>query len=126
MRQRFGQIQVEVAAKVHWRVFGDDAFLERGEGDGNLDGGARLGAARERQLLVHHRQNPAIARVNGDYGAIHVAQGVDCRLAHHWIFSSSDIALGDVVICEGARREAFIVAVAMVVHDGGRGRWRNR
>ena len=92
--QRLGHVHAE-AGQLHRRVAGDQALRERGQGDGELDGGAGLGARRERQLLVDHGQNAAVGGIDDHGGAVHVAQGVDGGLADHRILAGRHVALAN-------------------------------
>ena len=94
--QSLGHVHVIVTAQIHRGVLGDDPLLQGRQRDRNLDRRTRLSATREGQLLIDHGQNAAIARVDGYGRAVHIAQGVDRGLAHHWIFSGSHISLSDV------------------------------
>ena len=94
--QSLGHVHVIVTTQIDRGILGDDALLQGGQRDRNLDRRTRLSATREGQLLVDHGQNAAIARVNRYSCAVHIAQGVDRGLAHHWIFSGSHISLSDV------------------------------
>ena len=89
--QRLGHVHVE-AGQLDRRVAGDQALGERGHGDGELDGGAGLRAGREGQLLVDHGQDAAVGGVDDHGGAVHVAQGVDGRLADDRIFAGRHVA----------------------------------
>jgi hypothetical protein len=71
--QRLGHVHAE-AGQLHRRVARDQALRERGHGHGELDGGAGLGARRERQLLVDHGQDAAVGGIDDHGGAVHVAQ----------------------------------------------------
>ena len=54
VRQRRSEGEGVVAAQVDRGIALDESLVERGEGDGQLDGGAWFGAAGEGELLVDH------------------------------------------------------------------------
>ena len=66
-------------------------------------------AAGERELLVDHRQNSAIAGIDGDHGAIHISQGVDGGFAHHRIFTRGVIARSRITRERGGGK-ALVIA----------------
>ena len=111
MGQCLGHVHAE-AGQLHRGVAGDQALRERRQGHGKLDGGAGLGARRERQLLVDHGQDAPVGGVDDHGGAVHVAQGVDGRLADHRVFAGGDVAGKNVAAGKGTGREALIVAMA--------------
>ena len=109
--QRLGHVHAE-AGQLHRGVAGDQALRERGHGDGELDGGAGLGARRKSQLLVDHGQNAAVGGVDDHGGAVHVAQGVDGGLADDRVFAGGDVAREDVAAGKGTGGEALVVMMA--------------
>jgi hypothetical protein len=84
--QRLGHVHAKTG-QLHRRVAGDKAFRKRGQRHSELDRRARLGARRERQLLVDHGQDAAIGRIDDHGGAVHIAEGVDGGLAHHRVLA---------------------------------------
>jgi hypothetical protein len=112
--QRLGEGQVVAAAEIDRSVLGDDAFLKRGEGDGNLDGGAGLGAAAQGQLLVDHGENAAVAGVDRDDGAVHIAERIDRRRADDRIFAPRNIGRGWITLDKGVTRKALISAMMAI------------
>ena len=106
--QRLGHVHAE-AGQLDRRVARDQALGERGQGNGELDGGAGLGARRKRQLLVDHGQNAAVRGIDDHGGAVHIAQRVDGRLAHHRIFAGRHVAGEDVAFGKGAGRKALVI-----------------
>ena len=116
--QRLGHVHAE-AGKLHRRIAGDQALGERGQGHGELDGRAGFGARREGQLLVDHGQDAAVGGIDDHGGAVHVAQGVDGRLANHRVFAGRHVAGKDVSAGKGAGGKALVVAMA-----AGMERWR--
>src|SRR6185312_250208 len=65
----------------------------------------------ERQLLVHHGQDAAVGRVNGNDGAVHVAESVNRCLAHDRIFTRGDVAIGHIVGI-GTGGEALVIVLS--------------
>ena len=98
--QSLGEVEVITAAEVHRSVFVDDAFVEGGEGNGELNSGAGLGAAGERELLVDHGENAAIGRIDGDDGAVHVAEGIHSGLANDGILTGGNVSGSQIGIGE--------------------------
>ena len=89
--QRLGHVHAE-AGELDRGVARDQALRERGQGDGELDGGAGLGAGRERQFLIDHGQDAAVGGVDDHGGAVHVAERVDGGLADDGVFAGGDVA----------------------------------
>ena len=118
--QRLGHVHAE-AGQLDRGVAGDQALRERGHGDGDLDGGAGLGAGREGQLLVDHGQDAAIGGVDDHGGAVHVAQGVDGGLADDGILAGGDVAGKDVAGGKGAGGEALVGVVTACGKRGAAG-----
>ena len=112
VRQSLGHVHVVAAAQVYRGVLGDDPLFQGSQRNRDLNGRTRLGAAGKGKLLIDHGQDAAIAGVDGYHGAIHVAQRIDRRLAHHGIFSRSHIALGDVRVSKRAGGEMLVRTVA--------------
>ena len=104
--------------KLHRGVARDQALRERGHGDGELDGGAGLGAGRKGQLLVDHGQNAAVGGVDDHGRAVHVAQGVDGCLADDGVFAGGDVAGELVGAGKGAGGKALVVMMAGAVQSG--------
>ena len=98
--------------KLDHGVAGDQSLRERGHGDGDLDGGAGLGAGRESQLLIDHGQDAAVGGIDDHGGAVHVAERVDGCLADDGVFAGGDVAGEDVARGEGAGGEALVVVMA--------------
>ncbi len=96
MRKRQRQIHVAAAAKTDFGFLGDDSFAQSGQRNRQLDGGARLVAARERKFLIDHGENASAGRLNRQHRAIHVAQCVNRGLADDRVFAGGDIAVRDV------------------------------
>ena len=90
---------------------GDQVFAQSRQGDRKLDGRAGLRAARKRQFLVHHGQHAAAGRLDGEHGAVHVAQCVDGGLADDRIFAGGDVAVAGVDSV-GTGRESLVITVA--------------
>ena len=61
-------------------------------------------------LLIHHGQHTSAGRLNRDYGAIHISQGIDSRLANDRIFPFSDIAAGNP-FGERTHKKALVISV---------------
>ena len=97
MGQGGGQIHPAAAAQGDLGVFCDQVFAQCGQSDRKLDGRAGLRTARKRQFLVHHGQHAAAGGLDGEHGAVHVAQSVDGGLADDRIFAGGDIAVKAVV-----------------------------
>jgi len=57
-----------------------------------------LRAARKREFLVDHRQNPPARRLDRKHRTVHVAQCVNRRLPYYRIFAGGHIAVGDVEV----------------------------
>ena len=84
----------------------DEALFEGGEGDGELDGGAGLGAGGEGELLVDHGEDAAAGGVDGEGGAVHVAEGFNGGGANDWVFPGGDVS-GGLAVSEGGGVEAL-------------------
>src|ERR1051326_1404040 len=97
VRQRFSKRHVRAAAKRDLFLPGNNFFTQTGQRHGDLDCGARLRAFTERQLLVDHGKNASAGGINGDNGAVHVAQRINGGLAHNGIFTFNNVAVGVVV-----------------------------
>ena len=96
-------------------ILGNQSLTQRRESDGKLDSRAGLRSARKCQLLVHHRQHPSAGRLDRNHRAIHVAQRVNRRLAHDWIFTCRDVTLSDRV-SKRTHVETFVVPVPPSPH----------
>src|SRR5262249_28009116 len=116
--QGFGEVHLRAPAETDFFFAGNDLLAQRGQGHRNLDGGAGLRAFAQRQLLVDHGEDAAVRGVDGDHGAVHVAQGVNGGLADDGVFALDDVAIGDVVR-EGVPAEVLNVAMAAVTAHGG-------
>src|ERR1700733_14214800 len=77
MRQSLREIHSAAAAEPDFSLLRNQSLAQSGERRRKFNGRAWLRAARERQLLVHHRQYPATGRLNRDHGSIHVAQSIN-------------------------------------------------
>ena len=97
VRQRRGQVHAPVLAQRNFRVFGDDVFAQRRQGHRNLDGRTRLRSGRQRQLLIHHRQDASAVGIDRDHRAVHIAQGFQRGRAHDRIFTRGDVAFHLIV-----------------------------
>ena len=93
---------------------------------GKLDGGAGFGSRRKRQLLVHHRENASVRRIDHDGGAVHVAQRVDRGLANNRIFTRGDVARKDIALGKGTRSEALEETMTAMGKDCTAQFWRCR
>ena len=111
MGQSVGKVHTAATSQPNFGVLGDQSFVQRGECDGKLNGRARLGAAGERHLLVHHCQDTSTGRLNCQYGAVHVAQGIQGSLANYWIFTGRHVTF-DRILAERACGEALVIAPA--------------
>ena len=111
VRDRFRHVHAETG-QPHRRVARNQAFRKRCQRHRELDRRAGLGARRKGQLLVHHGQNAPVRRVDHNRGAVHVAQGIDSRLAHHRIFARRIVAREDIAAGKRTGGEALIVAMA--------------
>ena len=120
--QGLGHVHAE-AGELDRGVAGDEALRERGQGDGELDGGAGLGAGRKGQLLVDHGQNAAVGGVDDDGGAVHVAEGVDGGLADDGVFAGGDVAGELVGGGEGTGGEALVITMAAGMKARPCARW---
>ncbi len=89
--KRLGHVHAETG-ELHRCVARNQSLRERRQGHRELDGGAGLGAGRERQLLVDHGQNAPVGGIDDHGGAVHVAQSVDGGLADHRILAGCDVA----------------------------------
>ena len=107
-----GEVDLVAAAEVHRRVLVDDALGERGESNRELDRGAGFGTGPQRELLVHHREHAAVLGVDGECGAVHVAERLDKGGADERVFAGGDVAEGDIVdvLREGGCGEVLDVA----------------
>ncbi len=90
---------------------GNDFFTQPGQRYGDLDGGAGLRAFTERELLVDHGQDASAGGINGDDGAVHVAQSFNRGLAHDGIFAFNDVAVC-IVVTKRVAGEALNIAMA--------------
>ncbi len=108
--QRLGHVHAE-AGELHHGVARDQPLRQRGQGHGQLDGGAGLGAGRKRQLLVDHGQNAAIRWVDDHGRAVHVAERVDRGLTHHRIFAGRDVTLADASVEDRADRDVLVITM---------------
>ena len=106
-----------MAAEGNFSLFRDQPFTQCGECDGEFDGGARLGAAGERQLLVHHGQHASAGGLDGDHRAVHIAQSIDRRLAHDRIFPIGNIAASKA-FGVGTHEKALVIAVSAKAGGG--------
>ena len=110
-------INLPALPEFHGRVFGDDVFTQRRQCNGHFNGRTGLGALRERQLLVHHRQDAAAFRIDGDHRAVHVPEGIDCGGTYNWIFSAGHVA--QPLVCgERTCVEALCVALLRSTRHG--------
>src|SRR5262249_51130119 len=116
--QGFSEVHLRAAAETDLFFAGNDLFTQSSQGHSDLDGGAGLRAFAERQLLVDHGEDAPVRGVDGDHGAVHVAQGVNGGLADDGIFALDDVPVGEVV-SEGVSGEALNVAMAAVTARGG-------
>jgi len=105
--QRVGHVHAE-ARQLHHRVPRHQSLRQRRHGHGDLDRRARLSARRERKLLVHHRQDPPVRRVNDHGRPVHVAHRVNRRLADHWILAGRYIACKDISAGKGVGRKPLV------------------
>src|SRR5215472_7178367 len=93
----FSEVHLRAAAEHDFFLAGNDLFTQTSQGHGDLDGGAWLRAFTQRQLLVDHGKDAAVRGVNGDDGAVHVAEGVNGGLANDGVFTFHGVAVGGVV-----------------------------
>ena len=107
VRQRLVHVDLP-AAQIDRRVLGHDAFAQGRKGHRNFDRGAGLRAAGKSQLLVDHGQDAAVAGIDGNHRAIHVAQGIQRGFAHDRIFARGYIARRRIRGV-GAGREALTI-----------------
>ena len=110
MGQCFGEVHLAVAPERDLGVLRHQALVQRRQSHGKFDSRARLRAARQRQLLVNHRQHASAGWLNRDYGAIHVAQGINGCLADNRVFAFSDVAARDT-FGERTHKKAFVISV---------------
>ncbi len=71
----------------HQRIPRDNPFGKSGQGHGELDRRAGLGTWRKRQFLVHHRQDPAVGRIDDNGRAVHIPEGVNGCLTNNRILA---------------------------------------
>ena len=109
--QRLGHVHAETG-QLDRGVARNQALGERGHGDGNLDGGAGLSARRKGQFLIDHGQDAPVGGVDDHGGAVHVAHGVDGRLADHRVLASRHVACKNVSAGIGTGAEMLIEAMA--------------
>ena len=105
--QRLGHVHAE-SGELDRGVAGDETFRERGQGDGELDGGAGLGAWGEGQLLVDHGKDASVGGVDDHGGAVHIAESVNGSLADDGVFSGSDVACEHIIAGKGTGGEALV------------------
>ena len=67
---------------------------------------------RQCQFLVDHGQDAAVARVDSDDCAVHVAEGIDGRLTHNRVFSADAVAIGQVKVSKGVAGESLVASDA--------------
>src|SRR5579883_1543842 len=118
VRQRSSQIHAIAATKVNRSVFCDDAFTQRGKCDRKFNSRAGLCAGRKRELLVHHGENASAGGLDGDNGSVHIAKRVNRSLTDNWVFTSGDIAFGDVSRGEGTGGKMLIVVMTAAMQAG--------
>src|ERR1700739_3233973 len=111
VRQSLGQAHVCASTQRDGFFTGNYFFTQAGQRHRDLDGGARLRALTQRQLLVDHGKNASAGGINGNDGAIHVAKRIDSGLAHDGIFALNDVAIG-IVVTEGIAGERLNPAMA--------------
>ena len=118
--QGVGHVHAEAVEPDHG-VAGDQALGECGHGDGDLDGGTRLRAGRESQLLVDHGEDAAVRGVDDDSGAVHVAECVDGGLADDGVLTGGDVGGEEIAGGKGTGGEALVVAMAGAGESGAAG-----
>ncbi len=106
------------ASQLHRRVASDQAFRERREGHGKLNGGAWLCTRREGQFLVDHGQDAPVCGVDDHGSAVHVAQCVNGRLPDDRVLAGCDVIGKNVAAGKGTGRESFIVAMTTDMKRG--------
>ena len=111
MGQRAGEIHAAPAAEANFGFLIDQAFAQRCEGGGKLNGRAGLRSAGEREFLVHHGEDAATGRFDCYHRTVQISKSFDCGLADDGIFSGRDIAI-DYAVREGTGIEAFVIAAA--------------
>ena len=117
MRQCRGEIHAAAAPERDFRFLVDHTFAQRRQSHGKFDGRAGLRTARKRELLVDHGEDASAGRLDGDHSAVHVAQGIDCRLTNDGVFPGSHVTFGDIG-CERTDVEALVII--MMAATGGR------
>ena len=111
--QRGGQVHPPILAQRNFSVFGDDVFAQRRQRYRDLYGRARLRSGRQRQLLIHHRQNAPAVGIDRDNSAIHIAQRFHRRRAHDRVLTRGDVAF-HLVVGERTGVEALVIMVPLV------------
>src|SRR4051812_7004311 len=96
------------------RVAGDQAFMQRGKGDGELDGRAGLGTGREGQILIDHGEDAAVGWIDDNGGAVHAVERVDGCLANDGVFTRGDVGGEDVAFCKRTSGEALVKTMGTV------------
>ncbi len=99
MRQRLREIDGAPPADLKQRVLIDQAFIQTRQRGNNLDGGAGLEAALERQFLVHDGQEPASAGVDYNNASVIGTKRLHCRSPDYQILSVHQIAFGGIGEC---------------------------
>src|SRR5579859_5970162 len=118
-RQRLSQRHVRVRRNFHGSIARNQSFAQGCQSDRELYRRTGRSPFRERQILVHHRQNASIGRINRDHGAIHIAQSVNCRLTNDRIFAATDIPSGEIGHGKGISGEMLVIATmsARIAHS---------
>src|SRR5579872_2867915 len=122
MRKSRGEIHAVVRAERDRSVFRDQAFAETSQRNRELDGRAGLCAAGERKLLVDHGEDASAGRLDGYNRAIHIAEGVNGSATNNGIFTSRDVARGNVIFHERAHVDTLVI-VMTATGGGGNANW---